>query len=81
MTATSTVLTPPKVERSTCEPTEVPVLRSQSGTPIDSELIGHLRPTAIDTPLEEMRRRFREDGYVFVKGLLPRDDVLDMREQ
>jgi phytanoyl-CoA hydroxylase len=36
--------------------------------------------TPITTPLEEMRRRFEEDGYIFVKNVMPREDVLDMRE-
>lgn len=39
-----------------------------------------MRETNIDTPLDEMRRRFDDDGYIFVKGLMPREDVLDMRE-
>jgi len=39
-----------------------------------------MKETLIDTPLEEMRRRFEEDGYVFVKNVMPREDVLDMRE-
>ncbi|KIW64175.1 hypothetical protein PV04_09128 [Phialophora macrospora] len=42
--------------------------------------LGWLRETPADTPLEEIRRRLFEDEYVFVKGLLPRDDVLKMRE-
>ncbi|KAI1611211.1 hypothetical protein EDD36DRAFT_467205 [Exophiala viscosa] len=42
--------------------------------------LGWLRPTAADTPIAEMRRRLFEDDYVFVKGLLPREDVLKMRE-
>src|SRR5690606_14674139 len=29
---------------------------------------------------DEIRKRFREDGYVYVKGLLPKEEVLDMRE-
>lgn len=42
--------------------------------------LGWLRPTTMDTPLEEMRRRLKEDDYVYLKGALPRDDVLKMRE-
>ncbi len=44
-------------------------------------MVGWMRETARDTPLEEMRRRFDTDGYVLVKGLIPREDVLDMREK
>jgi len=28
-----------------------------------------------------MRKRFDEDGYIWVKGLIPREVVLDMRQQ
>ncbi|KIW10727.1 hypothetical protein PV08_10026 [Exophiala spinifera] len=40
-----------------------------------------LTPTTPDTPIEEVRRRYTEDGYVFLKGLLPRADVLKAREE
>lgn len=43
--------------------------------------IGQLRPTSLDTPMEEVRRRYQEDGYVFLKGLIPREDVLKAREE
>lgn len=43
--------------------------------------IAALRPTTMDTPIEEVRRRYKEDGYVFMKGLIPREDVLKAREQ
>ena len=41
--------------------------------------LGWLKPTPADTPIEKIRRLLREDSYVYVKGLLPRQDVLDMR--
>lgn len=47
--------------------------------PLVPEATGSLRPTTLDTPIEEVRRRYREDGYVFLKGLLPREDVLEAR--
>lgn len=40
-----------------------------------------LRPTSLDVPIEEARKRFAEDGYLFLKGLLPREDVLKAREE
>lgn len=49
--------------------------------PLDDSQIGYLKPTTLDTPIEEVRRRYNEDGYVFLKGLLPRDDVLKAREE
>ena len=60
-------------------PQTPPLLRSYEGGFI--ERVGLLRETGLQTPLEEMRRRLERDGYVFVKGLIPREDVLQMREQ
>lgn len=47
-----------------------------------------LRPNQVAQPkesspdmlLEELWRRSNEDGYVFLKGLLPKEDVLKARE-
>lgn len=44
------------------------------------EQVGALRQSSPDMPVEELRRRYSEDGYVFLKGLLPREDVLKARE-
>lgn len=44
------------------------------------EQVGALKESFPDMPIEELRRRFDEDGYVFLKGLLPRDDVLRARQ-
>ena len=59
----------------------VPRIRSNEGDFIAQKSLGWMRPTSSDTSLDEMRRRFEHDGYLLVKGLIPRDDVLDMREQ
>jgi phytanoyl-CoA hydroxylase len=45
------------------------------------EQVGPLKPSSPDLPLEELRRRYNEDGYLFLKGLLPREDVLKAREE
>lgn len=45
------------------------------------EQVGPLKASSPDMPLEELRRRYREDGYVFLKGLLAREDVLKAREE
>lgn len=42
--------------------------------------VGHLRPSSPGDPLDELRERYRNDGYLLLKGLLPRDDVLKARE-
>lgn len=48
---------------------------------IKNEHIQRLRPTPKDTPISEIRRRLKEDGYIFMKGLIPREDVLNVRKQ
>ncbi len=60
---------------------EQPVLRSNQGDGVAQASTGWMQPTARDTPIEEMRRRYERDGYVWVKNVIPREDVLDMREQ
>lgn len=42
--------------------------------------ISRLRPSSQDLPLDELRKRYQEDGYLFIRGLLPRSDVLKARE-
>ena len=53
----------------------------QNGGRVDLFQIGFLRPTPPSMPVEEMRRRLNEDGYLFVKGVIPREDVLQAREK
>ncbi|KAJ5623995.1 hypothetical protein N7510_000304 [Penicillium lagena] len=53
---------------------------AQNGGRISTNHVGMLRPTPASLPIEEMRERLKQDGYLFVKGLLPREDVLDARE-
>jgi phytanoyl-CoA hydroxylase len=43
--------------------------------------ISRLRSSFPDEPIEELRMRLKADGYLFVKGLLPRADVLKAREE
>ena len=55
----------------------VPInIRSNNGPHVPGRL---LKPTSKDTSFAEMRRRLRKDGYVFVKGLLPREQVVGVR--
>lgn len=49
--------------------------------PLTSENAALLRPSEPNLPLEELRKRYDEDGYLFLKGLLPRGDVLKARKQ
>ncbi|KAK5169901.1 uncharacterized protein LTR77_005879 [Saxophila tyrrhenica] len=48
-------------------------LRANRGT-IHQDRLGWLKPTPY-----EVRERLEHDGYVWIKGLLPREDVLEMR--
>jgi phytanoyl-CoA hydroxylase len=42
--------------------------------------VGVLKQSSPDMSMDELRRRYSEDGYVFLKGLLPREDVLKARQ-
>lgn len=42
---------------------------------------GLMRKTSKGAPVSVTSDRLEKDGYLFVKGLLPREDVLCMREQ
>ena len=72
--ATADVLPPPTFE------TLPQHLNANEGR-VEQPQLGWLRPTSKDTPLEEMRERLEKDEYLFVKGVLPREDVMTMREQ
>ncbi|KAJ5750635.1 hypothetical protein N7533_007663 [Penicillium manginii] len=43
--------------------------------------IGPMKSSRPDLPIEELRKRYEEDGYLWMKGILDREKVLDMREQ
>jgi len=68
------VTTPPT---SSTNAQEIPKLFVNDG-PLTNP--GRLRPSDPSLPLEELRARYNEDGYLFLKGLLPRADVLKARE-
>ncbi|KAL9604156.1 MAG: hypothetical protein Q9219_000744 [cf. Caloplaca sp. 3 TL-2023] len=55
-------------------------LRSSKSKYVDQAAIGWMRSTQLDTLIQEMRQRFQEDGYIWVKNVIPRQDVFDMRE-
>ncbi|KAF8857351.1 hypothetical protein BDZ45DRAFT_705223 [Acephala macrosclerotiorum] len=54
---------------------------TSSAATIESSRLAPLRPTTLDTPLEEMRARYQKDGYLFVKSVLPPEDVIQARQQ
>lgn len=47
--------------------------------PLTTENSALLRPSDPSLPIEELRKRYEEDGYLFLKGILPREDVLEAR--
>lgn len=49
--------------------------------PLTSENAAQLRPSDPTLPVDELRKRYEEDGYLFLKQLLPRKDVLAAREE
>ncbi|KUJ15932.1 uncharacterized protein LY89DRAFT_735074 [Mollisia scopiformis] len=55
-------------------------LKSSAGS-IESSCLAQLKSTSLDTPLEEMKARYERDGYLFVKGVLPPEDVIEARRQ
>ena len=40
-----------------------------------------MQPTDLNTPICEMRARYDRDGYIWIKNLIPREVVYDIREQ
>lgn len=49
--------------------------------PLKPEEIARLKSSDPNLPLGELRSRFKDNGYLYLKGLLPREDVLKAREQ
>ena len=49
--------------------------------PLGADDVGFLRPSEPTLPIDELRKRYDEDGYLFVKGLIPREDVLECRRK
>ncbi|TID27431.1 hypothetical protein E2P81_ATG00190 [Venturia nashicola] len=42
--------------------------------------VSSLKTSSTNTPIEELRSKYEQDGYIFLKGLLPREDVLKARK-
>jgi phytanoyl-CoA hydroxylase len=51
-----------------------------SGGAIDPDSVGWLRPSSKDTPIEQLREQYNRDGYLWMKGVLPKEDVWEMRK-
>ena len=59
-----------------------PTLRAD-GKALDTspQRMGWLRPSSPDEPFDELKTRFRQDGYLYLKGFLDRTAVLDQRRR
>ena len=57
----------------------MPQLHVNDG-PLDRQQVTRLRPSDPQEPIEELRRRYQEDGYLFLKQIIPREDVFKARE-
>ncbi|KAK0251461.1 hypothetical protein B0A54_15537 [Friedmanniomyces endolithicus] len=79
--AATTQSTPVPAHELIHEPRHSPHLRSNHGAYLAQSSVGWLKETSANTSLEEMRARYSADGYLFIKGLIPREDVLDVRQR
>ncbi|KAF9640895.1 hypothetical protein BFW01_g12701 [Lasiodiplodia theobromae] len=79
MAAATAYRTPFSVDKTGPGGTDSINLKANNGGPLPD--IGFLRPSTTDLPIEELRKRYEEDGYLWMKGLLDRAAVLHMREQ
>lgn len=49
---------------------------------MNQQNLGWLQPVyAGSTSLDDMREQFMDQGYLWVKGLVPRSDILDFRRK
>ena len=48
--------------------------------PLHPSEVGYLRPSEPTMPLSLLRERYEADGYLFLKAVLPRREVLEARE-
>ena len=72
---------PPAVNEKTIYSDGPPLLRSNQGKQVEKDATGWMRSTSLDTPMDEMRERYDRDGYIWVKNLIPREEVYNIREQ
>ncbi|KAI8714664.1 hypothetical protein NCS52_01186800 [Fusarium sp. LHS14.1] len=66
----------PHFQDQEAKESNVPTLYGHDGEIEDARL---LTPCSLDTPIEELRRRYWQDGVIWVKGLLDPDLVNDFR--
>ncbi|KAI5918443.1 hypothetical protein F4810DRAFT_691921 [Camillea tinctor] len=47
---------------------------------LNPQQVGGLRASYPNEPLEDLKQRYQDEGYLFLKSVLPREDVLKARE-
>ncbi|KAK4902954.1 hypothetical protein LTR49_026972 [Elasticomyces elasticus] len=67
-------LTPVAADELIYERQQLPEIRSNYGGHLNHCSVGWLKKTPADTSLDEMRMSFEADGYLFIKGLVPRTE-------
>lgn len=81
----SLLLFAPRINVNSYSPTKMVGILTERLSVADGHLTGenssYLRPSDPKLPIEELRKRYNEDGYLFLKQLLPREDVLSARQK
>lgn len=72
-------ITMPHAAAEQLQPTIAGVHLRVNDGPLDPSSVRPLRASHPSEPLAALRERYAADGYLFLKGLLPRDDVLAAR--
>lgn len=73
--------TPTPAHEIASQAEKVPLLHFNRAKDVELSSTGWMLPTPNNISISEMRRRYDETGYLWVKKLLAREDVYDMREQ
>lgn len=54
---------------------------TSNGYSLTPDLLGRLVPTDPNRPMSALRQQFRQQGYLWLKGILPRDEVMAFRSR
>jgi ectoine hydroxylase-related dioxygenase (phytanoyl-CoA dioxygenase family) len=56
---------------------------TSNGYPVvtSSAQVGRLAPSSIQTPMDQLREQLKADGYIWLRGFFPREDVIAVRKR
>jgi ectoine hydroxylase-related dioxygenase (phytanoyl-CoA dioxygenase family) len=56
---------------------------TSNGYPVvtSSTQIGRLTPGSVRTPIDQLREQLKADGYIWLRGFFPREDVIALRKR